>query len=112
MKIAVIGAGITKFGELWDKSLADLLAESQFDALDDAAGSATQWQRRFQLRLLYGVVRPEHALLGVSEREIAFLERDWHFSLRCLIALLTNRVRRPSATSKTRTCGKGWGQSL
>ena len=36
MKIAVIGASCTKFGELWDKSLQDLLAESQLKALQDA----------------------------------------------------------------------------
>ncbi len=36
MKIAVIGASCTKFGELWDKSLQDLLAESQIKALQDA----------------------------------------------------------------------------
>jgi len=36
MKIAVIGIGYTKFGELWDKSLLDLLAESQIKALQNA----------------------------------------------------------------------------
>jgi len=34
--IVVIGAVQTKFGELWDKSLTDLLAEAQLKALDDA----------------------------------------------------------------------------
>lgn len=36
MKIAVIGTAQTKFGELWDKSLFDLLAESQLTALENA----------------------------------------------------------------------------
>lgn len=36
MKVAVLGVGLTKFGELWDKSLTDLLAESQRAALRDA----------------------------------------------------------------------------
>ena len=36
MKIGVIGIGCTKFGELWDKSLQDLLAESMLEALSDA----------------------------------------------------------------------------
>lgn len=35
-RVAVIGTGATKFGELWDKSLRDLLAESQLKALEDA----------------------------------------------------------------------------
>ncbi|MBI3033198.1 thiolase domain-containing protein [Candidatus Woesearchaeota archaeon] len=35
-RVAIIGTGATKFGELWDKSLRDLLAESQLKALEDA----------------------------------------------------------------------------
>lgn len=36
MKVAVIGAACTNYGEWWDKSLKDLLAQAQFDALADA----------------------------------------------------------------------------
>ncbi|HIH32742.1 MAG TPA: thiolase domain-containing protein [Candidatus Diapherotrites archaeon] len=36
MKIGVIGTGITKFGELWDKSLRDLLAEAQLKSIEDS----------------------------------------------------------------------------
>ncbi len=36
MNVAVIGASQTKFGELWDKSLIDLLAESELAAIRDA----------------------------------------------------------------------------
>ncbi|MBD3231037.1 thiolase domain-containing protein [Candidatus Dependentiae bacterium] len=36
MKIAVIGSYCTKFGELWNKSLYDLLAESQIGSLKNA----------------------------------------------------------------------------
>ncbi|MBX9831041.1 thiolase domain-containing protein [Candidatus Babeliales bacterium] len=36
MKVAVIGIGQTKFGELWHQSLSDLLAHSQLAALSDA----------------------------------------------------------------------------
>lgn len=34
--IAVIGIGITKFGELWEKSLRDITVESVLDCLEDA----------------------------------------------------------------------------
>ncbi len=34
--VAVVGIAVTKFGELWSKSLRNLLAESQFAALEDA----------------------------------------------------------------------------
>jgi acetyl-CoA C-acetyltransferase len=36
MKIAVLGVGCTKFAELWDKSLNDLIAQAQLSALDDS----------------------------------------------------------------------------
>lgn len=36
MKIAVIGASCTKFTEHWDKSLQDLLAQAQLEAIKDA----------------------------------------------------------------------------
>lgn len=35
-EIAVIGIGITKFGELWEKSLRDIAVESVLNCLDDA----------------------------------------------------------------------------
>ena len=42
MKISVLGVGCTKFAELWDKGLHDLIAQAQFEALDDAAISPAQ----------------------------------------------------------------------
>lgn len=36
MKIRVAGVGLTKFGELWDKSLLDLALEASLDAIKDA----------------------------------------------------------------------------
>jgi acetyl-CoA C-acetyltransferase len=36
MSIVIIGTGITKFGELWDKSWEDLVKESCFEALKNA----------------------------------------------------------------------------
>ena len=36
MGLAIIGTGITKFGELWDKNWEDLLKESVFEALKKA----------------------------------------------------------------------------
>jgi len=34
--VAVVGVGMNKWGELWDKSISDLIAESALLALDDA----------------------------------------------------------------------------
>jgi len=40
--VAVVGVGLTKFGEQWKLSLKDLLAQAQFAALDDAKLSPKQ----------------------------------------------------------------------
>jgi acetyl-CoA C-acetyltransferase len=35
-KVAIVGMGCTKFGELWEKSVDDLIAEATFEACEDA----------------------------------------------------------------------------
>jgi len=35
-KVAIIGMGCTKFGELWDKSPTDLIVEAAYEAFEDA----------------------------------------------------------------------------
>jgi len=34
--VVVIGAGMTKFGELWDKSIRDIFVEAALKAIEDA----------------------------------------------------------------------------
>jgi len=34
--VAVIGVGMTKWGELWEKSLRDIYVEAALNAIDDA----------------------------------------------------------------------------
>jgi len=35
-KVAIIGMGCTKFGELWDKSVSDLMVDAAYEAYEDA----------------------------------------------------------------------------
>ena len=35
-EVAVIGAGMTKFGELWNKSIKDIFVEAALKAIEDA----------------------------------------------------------------------------
>jgi acetyl-CoA C-acetyltransferase len=35
-KVAIIGMGCTKFGELWDKSVEDLIIDATYEAIEDA----------------------------------------------------------------------------
>ncbi len=47
-KVAVIGMGCTKFGELWDKSAGDLMVDAFKEALEDAGIEAKDIQAAWQ----------------------------------------------------------------
>lgn len=47
MEVAVIGVGHTEFGELWSKSLLDLIAQAQLEALADAGIDPAQIEEIF-----------------------------------------------------------------
>lgn len=47
MKVAILGAWQTKFGELWDQSLADLIGEAGNEAIKDSGLAKTQIQAGF-----------------------------------------------------------------
>lgn len=46
-KVAVIGVGLTKFGELWDKSYRDLITEAGVKAMNDAGIDGKDVQELF-----------------------------------------------------------------
>lgn len=54
MKISIIGTGITKFGELWDKSLEDLGLEASNLAIKDSGLSKNKIDAIFVGNMLYG----------------------------------------------------------
>lgn len=54
MRIKVLGTGLTKFGELWDKSLLDLALESSIEAIDDSKLSINNIEAVFVANMLYG----------------------------------------------------------
>ena len=66
MKIAVIGAACTKFGELWDKSLQDLLAESQLKAIEDAQILPSQIDAIFTGNMCAGIFSGQLHLGGMA----------------------------------------------
>ncbi|MDO8647487.1 MAG: thiolase domain-containing protein, partial [Candidatus Diapherotrites archaeon] len=66
---AIIGTGLTQFGELWDKGLKDLLAEAQLKALDSAKISPKQIDMIFTGNMISGeLTGQEH--LGAMAAEI------------------------------------------
>ena len=62
-EVAVIGMGCTKFGELWDKDVKDLVVDACYEAFDDAGIQSTdldaacgqpcipvKWEGRWRIR--------------------------------------------------------------
>src|SRR3990167_10089574 len=54
MKIKIKGIGITKFGELWDKSLLDLAHEAATEAIQDARCKMQDIEAVFVANMLSG----------------------------------------------------------
>ncbi len=65
MKINVAGVGLTKFGELWDKSLYDLAFDAAKEALDDAGLNIKQIDGIFVGNMLSGVLSGQEHLGAV-----------------------------------------------
>lgn len=56
MKIYIKGTGLTRFGELWDKTLEDLISESAEKALAEARLSPDKIEAVFIGNMLYGKI--------------------------------------------------------
>lgn len=54
MKIKVIGTGLTKFGELWEKSLLDLATEASIEAINESKLSVSQIDAVFVANMIHG----------------------------------------------------------
>ncbi|MGA2518910.1 MAG: acetyl-CoA acetyltransferase [Thermodesulfobacteriota bacterium] len=60
-KVAIIGMGCTKFGELWDKSVDDLIIDATFEACEDAGIGLKEIQAAW-----LGTVFSGHTALSLS----------------------------------------------
>jgi len=60
-KVAIIGMGCTKFGELWDKSVDDLIIDATFEACEDAGVELKDIQAAW-----LGTVFSGHTALSLS----------------------------------------------
>ena len=54
MKIKVAGTGLTKFGELWDKSLLDLAHEAAIEAINDSKVTINDIDAVFVANMIHG----------------------------------------------------------
>jgi len=68
MKIAVVGAYQTKFGELWEKSLSDLIAETIFETVKNSHLDLSQVQAIYIGNMLSSLTSDQNHLTSmVSE---------------------------------------------
>ena len=58
-RVAIIGVGLTKFGELWEKSYRDLITEAGVKAISDSGidGKDVQGTRRLMSPGLFAAFR-------------------------------------------------------
>ncbi len=70
MKIAIIGVGMTKFGELWNKGLRDLLMEAQLQALEDARISEKEIEAIFTANMCGGEFAGQEHLGAMAAENI------------------------------------------
>lgn len=54
MRIKVAGIGLTKFGELWDKTLFDLAQEASLEAIQDSGHNIQKIEALFLGNMIYG----------------------------------------------------------
>ncbi len=54
MKVKVLGTGLTKFGEAWDKSLLDLAQQASLEAINDSQLSISQIEAVFVANMIHG----------------------------------------------------------
>ena len=54
MRIKVRGTGLTKFGELWDKSLSDLAQQASLEAINDSGLTTNDIEAVFVANMIYG----------------------------------------------------------
>lgn len=73
MKIQVAGVGLTKFGELWDKSLTDLALDASNQAITDSRLTINEIEAVFVGNMIYGkIANQDHlgalisSMLGLS----------------------------------------------
>lgn len=70
MKISVLGASTTNFGELWDKSLRDLAREASLAALKDAGLGPKDVEAVFVSNMLSGVLLGQQQLGPMVTEEL------------------------------------------
>ena len=70
MKVAIVGTGLTKFGEIWNKGLRDLLAEAQIKSLEEANMSEKDIDMIFTGSMVPGELTGQEHLGGMAAENL------------------------------------------
>lgn len=83
MRVNVLGAGITKFGELWDKSLTDLAIEAGSAAIKDSGLQTKQIDAVFVANMLYSKSAGQDHLGSVIASRLGINGSAHHIEAAC-----------------------------
>lgn len=83
MKIKVIGTGLTKFGELWDKSLLDLALEASLEAINDSRLRINDIDAVFVANMLHGKLTGQDHLGALVTSNLGILGGAFRVEAAC-----------------------------
>lgn len=83
MKISVIGTGLTKFGELWDKTLEDLSLEASLEAIKDSGLKKEKIDAIFVGNMLYGKLSGQDHLGALVTQALGLNVPAFHIEAAC-----------------------------
>lgn len=83
MRIKVAGIGLTKFGELWDKSLLDLALEASIEAIKDASIDKNKIDAVYVGNMLIGKLSGQDHLGPVVASSLGLTSASFHVEGAC-----------------------------
>ncbi len=83
MKVNILGSGITKFGELWDKGLLDLAYDAGSEALKDSGLKAGQIDAVIVGNMLYGKASGQDHLGALVAQKLGINTSSAHVEAAC-----------------------------
>lgn len=83
MKIKIKGIGLTKFGELWDKSLLDLSLQAATEAIQDANLSTKDIDAVFVANMIHGKLANQDLLGSVIASQLKIQNASFRVEAAC-----------------------------
>lgn len=101
MKIKIKGVGLTKFGELWDKSLLDLSLQAATEAIQDANLSTKDIDAVFVANMIHGKLANQDLLGSVIASQLKIQNASFRVEAACASGGLAVHLAIQSLLAKT-----------